>query len=86
MYRHTIIFRLGDGGKFIIADFGFDKDGNGIYKISESSDPLSLDVHEAFIEYMRLIEKLNKEFSGVPVIVAKQDSYIDPKFKLEKIK
>lgn len=85
MYTHTLIFRLGDGGQFINCLFGVDsKTNNLVYKIVSSSEPLSLETHQQFVEFMQTIEKLYTQYKGVPIIMVKQDTYIEPTYTIAK--
>jgi hypothetical protein len=84
MYTHQIIFRLGDGGKFIMADLKIDKEGKAQYKITQSSDPLPLDVFQAFAEYLALVEKFNKAYSGVPILYVKDTAYTETSVSIKE--
>jgi len=84
MYTYSIIFRLGNGGKFITADFGFDTKGRGIYMITGTSQPLDLDTFQEFVSFMRNIETLNTKYSGIPIVMIKKDTYTESTFNISK--
>ena len=75
MYSHQIIFKLGDGGKYINAEFGFDSARKVfVYKIVSSSDPLELGVHQDFVDFMKMIEVLYTKYQGLPLILSAVNS------------
>lgn len=74
IYTHDVVFKLGDGGKFIEAEFGLVEDAKKnkvfVYKILSSSEPLPLDFHQDFVSFMKTIESLYIKYEGIPVILS----------------
>jgi hypothetical protein len=76
MYSHNIIFKLGDGGKFIEAEYGLVDDPKDktkkifVYRIISVSEPLPLDFHQDFIDFMKIIETLYRKYEGLPIILS----------------
>ena len=74
MYSHNVIFKVGDGGKFIEAEYGLIDDLKTktkifVYRIISASEPLPLDFHQDFIDFMKTIESLYRKYEGLPIIL-----------------
>ena len=64
-FTHHFIFKLGDGGKFIIAQFSFNKDGTISTLIKQTATPLPIGFFEDFVSMANKISELFVKYEGV---------------------
>jgi len=65
MFTHSFVFKLGDGGKFITAQFSFDKTGTISTLIEKTSTPLPIGFFEDFINLSNEFSKLFVKYGGI---------------------
>lgn len=65
LFTHHFIFKLGDGGKFVTAQFSFLSDGTIASLIKQTSVPLPIDFFEDFIKMSNEISRLFIKYGGV---------------------
>ena len=68
MFTHSVVFKLGDGGKFITAQFSFGKDGTISTLINQTSVPLPIDFFKDFNNFADELSRLFKKYDGIKTI------------------
>lgn len=65
MFTHSVVFKLGDGGKFVTAQFSFTKEGVISTLITQTSTPLPLDFFEDFTAFGKELSRLYVKYGGI---------------------
>jgi len=68
MFTHSVVFKLGDGGKFITAQFSFAKEGAISVLINQTSVPLPIDFFKDFNNFADELSRLFTKYDGIKTI------------------
>lgn len=77
-YTHDFIYRLGDGGSYIIGEVEFNKDRKVSYRINLWSEPIQHEIMEAFVEFIARVKLRFDTFGGIKHVEITEKGYIEP--------
>ena len=77
-YTHNFIYRMGDGGKYVIGEVEFDKDKKGSYRINSWSEPIQHEVLVAFTAFIDRLKLRFDEFENIKHVEIIEKGYTEP--------
>ncbi len=64
-YTHNFIYRIGDGGNYMIGEAEFNHDKKASYRMKQWSEPIGHDVMTAFIGFIDRVKERYEGFDGI---------------------
>ena len=77
-YTHDFIYRMGDGGQYIIGEIEFDKDKKVTYRIDKWSEPISQELMEDFTGFVRRLKERFDEYGNIKFVQIIEKGYVEP--------
>ena len=77
-YTHDFVYRMGDGGQFVIGECEFDKDKKVSYRIQSWSEPLQHEFLNDFVAFIDRAKLRFDEYKGIKLVKLIEKGYIEP--------
>ena len=78
IYTHDFIYRLGDGGKYILGEIEFNKDKEVSYRITAWSEPIEHNVIEAFVKFVQRLKERFAQYGNIKNVEIIEKGYQEP--------
>jgi len=77
-YTHDFIYKLGDGGQYIIGEVEFNHDKEVSYRINTWSEPIKHETMVAFTEFIDRLKMRYDQFGDIKHVEIIKKGYVEP--------